>query len=50
MSDKTPEDAAEPTADTTDDYDLDFEKEVAPEEGSPWLPHPEPSDGEAPAP
>ena len=33
-----------------EDYDLDFEKDVAPEENIPWLPHPEPSDGEAPAP
>ncbi|WP_295119521.1 hypothetical protein [uncultured Leifsonia sp.] len=35
---------------TDDDHDLDFEKDVAPEENIPWLPHPEPTDGEAPAP
>lgn len=33
-----------------DDYDLDFEKDVAPEENISWLPHPSPADGEAPAP
>jgi hypothetical protein len=33
-----------------DDYDLDVEKEVAPEENIDWLPQPEPTDGEAPAP
>ena len=56
MSDK-PKHAAEPDdADTPDaveqgdDYDLDFEKDVAPEENIPWLPHPSPSDGDAPAP
>ncbi len=45
MTDKKPD------GDTPDeDYDLDFERDVAPEENIPWLPHPEPSDGEAPAP
>lgn len=39
----------DPDADAGDD-DLDVEKLVAPEENIPWLPHPEPSDGEAPAP
>lgn len=33
-----------------EDYDLETEKDVAPEENSPWMPHPEPTDGEAPAP
>jgi hypothetical protein len=33
-----------------DDYDLSEEKAVAPEENIDWLPHPTPSDGEAPAP
>jgi hypothetical protein len=33
-----------------DDYDLSEEKEVAPEENIDWLPKPEPTDGEAPAP
>ncbi|WP_431245344.1 hypothetical protein [Leifsonia xyli] len=33
-----------------DDYDLSQEKEVAPEENIDWLPHPEPTDGDAPAP
>ena len=28
----------------------DFEKDVAPEENIDWLPQPEPTDGEAPAP
>lgn len=32
------------------DHDLSEEKDVAPEENIPWLPHPEPTDGEAPAP
>lgn len=35
---------------TGDDYDLSDEKLVAPEENIDWLPHPEPTDGEAPAP
>ena len=50
MSDKQPGDGTR--SDDTDDkdYDLDFEKDVAPEENIPWLPHPEPTDGEAPAP
>lgn len=33
-----------------DDDDLSEEKEVAPEENLDWLPQPEPTDGEAPAP
>ena len=33
-----------------DDRDLSVEKEVAPEENIDWLPQPEPTDGEAPAP
>jgi len=33
-----------------DDRDLSVEKEVAPEENIDWLPTPEPTDGEAPAP
>ena len=33
-----------------DDRDLSEEKDVAPEEASDWLPHPEPTDGGAPAP
>ncbi|WP_290474578.1 MULTISPECIES: hypothetical protein [unclassified Leifsonia] len=33
-----------------EDYDLSDEKLVAPEENIDWLPHPEPTDGEAPAP
>jgi hypothetical protein len=41
MTDKKPED---------DEYDLSVEKEVAPEENIPWLPHPTPADGDAPAP
>jgi hypothetical protein len=56
MSDK-PKHAAEPDdadkpdlVERGDDYDLDFEKDVAPEENIPWLPHPSPSDGDAPAP
>ena len=60
--DATDPDAGNPDADTADDadradvlehgddYDLDFEKDVAPEENIPWLPHPSPTDGEAPAP
>ncbi|WP_431277904.1 dihydrolipoamide acetyltransferase family protein [Leifsonia poae] len=32
------------------DHDLTIEKEVAPEENLDWLPEPEPTDGEAPAP
>jgi hypothetical protein len=57
MTDNTPDDGGKPEdparplrTDKTDDYDLDFEEDVAPEENSPWLPHPEPTDGEAPAP
>ncbi|UAJ78548.1 hypothetical protein IT072_15005 [Leifsonia sp. ZF2019] len=34
----------------SEDYDLSEEKLVAPEENIPWLPHPGPTDGEAPAP
>jgi hypothetical protein len=46
-----PDDADKPdVVEQGDDYDLDFEKDVAPEENIPWLPHPSPSDGEAPAP
>lgn len=41
MTDKKPED---------DDHDLSEEKEVAPEENLPGMPHPEPTDGGAPAP
>ncbi|MGN6762598.1 MAG: hypothetical protein ACTHJI_14875 [Leifsonia sp.] len=33
-----------------DDHDLSEEKVVAPEENLDWLPQPEPTDGEAPAP
>ncbi|SEI09784.1 hypothetical protein SAMN04515692_115102 [Leifsonia sp. CL147] len=33
-----------------DDDDLSEEKAVAPEENLDWLPQPEPTDGEAPAP
>jgi hypothetical protein len=33
-----------------EDYDLREEKDVAPEENSDWLPHPTPTDGDAPAP
>jgi hypothetical protein len=33
-----------------DDRDLTVEKEVSPEENIDWLPKPEPTDGEAPAP
>lgn len=41
----------EKNADTSgEDYDLSDEKLVAPEENIDWLPHPEPTDGEAPAP
>jgi hypothetical protein len=36
--------------DETDDRNLKVEKEVAPEENLSWLPQPEPTDGEAPAP
>ena len=50
MSDKQPDDGPRGADKKDDDYDLDFEKELAPEENIPWLPHPEPSDGEAPAP
>lgn len=50
MSDKQPDDGQRGADEKDDDYDLDFEKELAPEENIPWLPHPEPSDGEAPAP
>jgi hypothetical protein len=32
------------------DHDLTVEREVAPEENLDWLPEPEPTDGEAPAP
>lgn len=49
MTDKKPDDNT-PDDTKDDDYDLSIEKEVAPEENIPWLPHPEPSDGEAPAP
>lgn len=46
-----PDDADKPDAvEQGDDYDLDFEKDVAPEENIPWLPHPTPTDGDAPAP
>ena len=46
-----PDDADSPDVlEQGDDADLDFEKDVAPEENSPWLPHPSPTDGEAPAP
>lgn len=38
MTDKKPD----------DEDGLDVEKEEAPEQSSPWLPHPEPSDGGAP--
>lgn len=34
----------------SEDYDLSEEKEVAPEENLPGLPHPTPVDGGAPAP
>ncbi|ERK73588.1 hypothetical protein [Leifsonia aquatica] len=40
----------EKNTDKGDDYDLSDEKLVAPEENIDWLPHPEPTDGEAPAP
>jgi hypothetical protein len=43
MNDKKPE-SEHP------DHDLTAEKEVAPEEDLDWLPEPEPTDGEAPAP
>ncbi|MFF1878463.1 hypothetical protein [Leifsonia sp. NPDC058230] len=43
MSDKKPE-----SEDA--DHDLREEKQVAPEENLDWLPEPEPTDGEAPAP
>ncbi|GAA4144170.1 hypothetical protein [Leifsonia shinshuensis] len=46
-----PDDADRPdSVEQGDDYDLEFEKDVAPEENIPWLPHPSPTDGEAPAP
>lgn len=45
MSDKKNGDA-----ENTEDYDLSEEKLVAPEENIDWLPHPSPTNGEAPAP
>jgi hypothetical protein len=43
MTDKKPEE-------TDADHDLSGEKLVAPEENIPWLPEPQPTDGDAPAP
>jgi hypothetical protein len=43
MTDKKPEE-------TDADHDQGGEKLVAPEENISWLPEPEPTDGEAPAP
>ncbi len=43
-------DEKDKNTDKDDDRDLSIEKEVAPEENSPWLPEPEPTEGGAPLP